>query len=914
MAFGFGFNKQKVLSNAERCVQQGKLQNAIAEYERIIKADPKDLTVLNTIGDLYARLGQNYRATECFKNVGDAYAGQGFTVKAIAMYKKISKLKPTLESVLKLAELYTQQGLFNDARAQYLQVAEEFLRAGELEQAVRIFQKTLEMDPENVAMKVRLAEVYVRLGKKDEAWRIFSEAAEMMRSRGSLDAAEDLLKRMLALDPNNSYALLLRGRNAVENGDSAGAIKYLERIADLDSHPDGLKILMNAYLQVGRLAEAGNLAGKLLSAHNDLTGMFEYAESLMRTGAYFEALRVYEENSDRMLTADAGRVLEQLHGLIGHCREDARALTTLLELLKKAGDSSHLSEVIELLAHASVQSGDYERARDLYLQLSAMEPQNTLHTRNYQQMVAKIGGAGGVLQPITAEEGAMIVDELEATAPAIEQHYPDEVAVAIRAALTDAELFISYNMPGKALGPLLAALPMAPQDVRLNQRLAALHTRAERFADAAAACRCLQKAYSEAGYAEEAMRYGELASRYEERTGTASLPALEEAEPVAQPSAWPTPSNEEAPFIHVAKSLPLVESVIDSPAPAADREIDLSEEWEGAVVAPEGKTDRAAGSGDVEVAETIEEIRFYLTHSMAEQAFAALAKLATLTDDSRVLNQIRQEVEAAMAGAEQTRPAEEPAVEVEIPADPEPDALVSDRGGSKGTLGEFVAGLEAELPADFMAAEPPATIPVTGEAEVPVAAAVSAPRAMAAAAPIPQASPVAPPPVYAVPPAPSASMSALSQGASADLNDIFDELKSDLEGGADPAQDDPENHYNLGVAFREMGLLDEAIGELQKVCQAIDKGVPFSQTMQAYTWLAQCFLDKNVPEAAIRWFERALKLPKLDEEARIALHYELASAYEIAHNKRAALAHFLEVYGANIDYRDVAERIKALKS
>src|SRR5215470_9848263 len=117
MAFGFGFNKQKVLSSAEKYVQQGKLQNAISEYEKILKADPKDLTVLNTVGDLYARIGEADKATECFKNVGDAYAAQGFTVKGIAMYKKIAKLKPSLESVLKLAELYTQQGLFNDARA-----------------------------------------------------------------------------------------------------------------------------------------------------------------------------------------------------------------------------------------------------------------------------------------------------------------------------------------------------------------------------------------------------------------------------------------------------------------------------------------------------------------------------------------------------------------------------------------------------------------------------------------------------------------------------------------------------------------------------------------------------------------------------------------------------------------------------
>src|SRR5689334_3003449 len=145
MAFGFGFNKQKVLSAAEKFVQQGKLQNAIAEYEKILKHDAKDLTVLNTIGDLYNRQGDSDKAAECFKNVGDAYASQGFTVKAIAMYKKLSKIKASMESVLRLAELYNQQGLINKARAQYLQVEEDFLKTGQLDQAVKIFEKTLEM-------------------------------------------------------------------------------------------------------------------------------------------------------------------------------------------------------------------------------------------------------------------------------------------------------------------------------------------------------------------------------------------------------------------------------------------------------------------------------------------------------------------------------------------------------------------------------------------------------------------------------------------------------------------------------------------------------------------------------------------------------------------------------------------------
>src|SRR5947199_7253123 len=278
----FGFNKQKVLSNAEKYVQQGKIQNAIAEYEKILKNDAKDLTVTNTVGDLYSRGGDSDKATQCFKSVGDAYASQGFTVKAIAMYKKICKLQPSLESLLKLAELYTQQGLFNDARAQYLQVAEEFMKAGELENAVRIFQKILEMDPENSTMRIKLAEVYVRLGKKTDAWQIFSAAAESLRSKGQLGPADEVLQRMLKLDPGNSYALLLQGKNLLESGDAAAAITIFNKIGGIDSNPDGLRDLLKAYLQTGQLSEAGAAANKLLTVHNDLNAIASFAEALMQ--------------------------------------------------------------------------------------------------------------------------------------------------------------------------------------------------------------------------------------------------------------------------------------------------------------------------------------------------------------------------------------------------------------------------------------------------------------------------------------------------------------------------------------------------------------------------------------------------------------------------------------------------------
>ncbi|HWZ82121.1 MAG TPA: tetratricopeptide repeat protein [Terriglobales bacterium] len=1022
MAFGFGFNKQKLLATAEKFVQQGKLQNAISEYEKILKNDPKDLTVNNTVGDLYARLGDTSKAIECFKSVGDAYAAQGFTVKGIAMYKKITKLSPSMDGSLKLAELYTQQGLFNDARAQYLQVAEDFMKNGDFEQAVRLFQKVLEMDPENVPMRIKLAEVYVRLGKKTEAWEIFSAAAESARSRGSLAASEEILQRMLTLDPGNSYVLLLRGRAALEADDPKKAISFLEKASDLDSHPEGLRDLLKACLQTGRLAQAVPLADKLLTVHNDPEGLFLLAEGCAQNGQYQQALDVYTQHADRLLATDSTKLLSSLHNMIARVRDDVGALDSLLNLLNKAGESTHVGEVTELLAHAATKAGDFVRARDLYQMLATLEPQNPLHMQNYQQVLTHIEGEAPA-RLITAEEGAVIVEELEATAPVIDQSYPDEIAVAVRSAITDADLFLSYNLPDKAVVPLLGALPQAPHDVRLNQRLAALHTRYLRFTEAAVCCRTLESAYHEAGYPDEAIRYGELAGRYEERAAAAPVakpvPASVAAASAAAAAApispsetanpWPaapSPAAEygftvEAP-LESATEFSVQESSHESPVTE-----DLSTEWAitestddasdlPIAAEPVATSDKAPAIVDpedraTEIAEVVEEIRFYLEHYMRDQARAAFARLQSLTDDRSILDAIRHQIEAA-GSKKSAEPAAEVAEVAEIVADEGNDFEIEVESASapgieipqeslegfahsspaahKKTdeaavepveaesevvetdeLSSFVSDLEKSLgdgfpsveepPAQPAAAKPMAAWPQTAPAKpkptpAPPAVAAPPPRRAPVTAPTPVAQVQAPPARKFDVPATATAAAAgagsplsysqtpvrpLGSGAQAahpqdsvDLSQMFGELKSELEEGAPIVDEDPETHYNLGVAFREMGLLDEAIAELQKVCNWIESGHQFAQIVQTYTWLAQCFIDKGVPDAAIRWFEKALAIPGLDQEARIAIHYELGSACEHAHDKAAALRHFTAVYGGNIDYRDVAERIQALKS
>ena len=144
------------------------------------------------------------------------------------------------------------------------------------------------------------------------------------------------------------------------------------------------------------------------------------------------------------------------------------------------------------------------------------------------------------------------------------------------------------------------------------------------------------------------------------------------------------------------------------------------------------------------------------------------------------------------------------------------------------------------------------------------------------------------------------------------LKEVFDEFRAEL-GEMGGEEEDLETHYNLGIAFREMGLLDEAISEFQKVAKAAENGRKFPYTMQCYTLLGLAFMDRAQPSIAAMWYERALRLPGIETESVLALRYDLGVAQESAGESDAALKSFSQVYAVNIDYRDVGERIAALQ-
>ena len=141
--------------------------------------------------------------------------------------------------------------------------------------------------------------------------------------------------------------------------------------------------------------------------------------------------------------------------------------------------------------------------------------------------------------------------------------------------------------------------------------------------------------------------------------------------------------------------------------------------------------------------------------------------------------------------------------------------------------------------------------------------------------------------------------------------------------------EDPETHYNLGTAYREMGLTEESISEFQKVAQMVERQAQiaksggngsktkqkhgaFRYAMQCCTLLGLAFMEKGQPSIAAIWYERALNTPGLDQESILALRFDLGIAQELAGETAAAFQTFSQVYAMNIDYRDVSERIALL--
>ncbi len=231
-------DREKTLQAAQALVEKKKYDKAIVEYRKLVAHDPTDVRTLLKIGDLHLKLDQHEGAITTYEQVGDHYFREGFSVKAIAVYKQIrgiiTRHCPQLETkyghiLPRLADIYTQLGLTSDALAAYDEVATRHRQEGRERDALDVFKKVVELDPENPIAKLRVADSRVRLGDLDKAVEAFGEAAEIMLRLGRNDDALKVLERLLEHRPDPHFARLC-GITYLDRGAPTDGMTALSRL------------------------------------------------------------------------------------------------------------------------------------------------------------------------------------------------------------------------------------------------------------------------------------------------------------------------------------------------------------------------------------------------------------------------------------------------------------------------------------------------------------------------------------------------------------------------------------------------------------------------------------------------------------------------------------------------------------
>jgi pilus assembly protein FimV len=1021
------YNKSKFVEAAQKLLNQGKVAQAIAEYQQVLKFEPRDQVTLMTVGELYIRQGETFQAIDYFERLAQIFVGDGFLTKAIAVYKRIAKLAPEeIRPLEKLADLYVQQGVMSEARPLFLQLAEIHLKHNRQPEAVSLLKKLLIAEPDNLRIQVRLADLYQAMGQSKEAMDAYVSAAQRALARGDHAECEKLADKALKIDPQNLAAVIVKARSYSARNNVAQAAELLEHVPDLEKGGEPAELLLDLYIKSVNWDKAKALALRIFEADEKNFGLTQkVAEALLQSGQGEQAMGIIERTRIPML--DAGEheaVSKLLNELVVRLPGRVEPHEWLVDSYGRTSDSFRMPDALAQLGDALVANGQMDRAKAVFQQLVEREPESESAKRKLNDLLKKMGmpvpeavepSADDFKIELQPPPAPKIRPDLPAPASvsgpelALVSHAAAEHSVAatsldedtqkfITQSLTDVDLFASYGLTQKAIGLLEAILRRAPRHTpTLEKLLDFVLTAADDRRTAELAAR-LEKLHTERGDQHGAERFGELRRRFQRSAGitdeeldAACRAALTERSHV--PAESTDVDTDEFPTFEIAPepvavedaSEPILEFSSPAPVEAASQhssadptdvhEVDLSDEWLSVLKEVEPGHPGAANAGADAVTHA-DEATAHETEAHKKAADGTGVPAETSSSPAEFEIFVESEAAENDANASQQPPsplvppadvpayaefqvsAEAPSEQISLPEEISVSEPVTEesRLPEEEKVPELAAVEQRHVPAktsepesefeldqDYdLILEPEELVPAHSQKPPDIPVEVHAAESNAdpehAHAGRNSGGPPAgsdfasdhfladlaneiedlgmggltPSYSKAATEAPVKNIDKSNLSDSGPLKEVFDEFRAELgEMGSD--DEDLETHYNLGTAFREMGLLEEAISEFQKVAKANERGRPFRYAMQCCTLLGLAFMEKGQPGIAAIWYERALETPGVEPESILALRYDLGIAQESAGEPEAALKSFSKVYAMNIDYRDVAERIAALQ-
>lgn len=927
--------RERVIRAAEKHVAKGRLEAAIREYRKVLSDFPDDVGTLNRLGDLYARIEHTDEAVELFERIAGSYTNDGFFVKAIAIYKKIIKLDPTrLEIYERLAELYHKQGLVNEARTQYQVLADYYLKHDNATSAVAIYRKMVDLEPENPSHHAKLAELYQDQGFVDKAIAEYRTIAELMLDAGHPQQASKVYARALDVDAEDLGFIREAAKKLHDAGHNAEAARFLIRAGELN--PEARKI-----------AEAIGLKPKEPETPTPAPDAVEPAAPEPVDVETTEASTTVpsEDAVDEGSGADAALVQAAEEEIVLDLDEDLDDLDTALEEAEDAVEAAAEPEpdaLVESEAEADplsmTQTGEIELDLDdvFELEMEDEEPSPSLVQPPADMAQDQVGRAflreedtpgddlsfdetsldpkpevadrvdeddeleedTATTEPMWLEEDArgeateeptgsgvteVELDFLERTAA--ELHPPESPPADADNLVAEAEVLVKYEMDVKAEEKLAEALKLDAEHLGAHVLLLeieaaegepeAVRARADRLRE-------LAEAQERSDVWERALQnLNELGYDF------ATPPTPEALETQADESPArdePSDADEPAPQPFSLRLDEAREAEAPPPPPAEP-------------AAPAGRRPRL--TSDRRISKLLEDLE------------------ADVLPRRRKTRRPAADLEEPTAAASAEMPPSLPAEPDDLTLHGIFDEVEVGDGSTPFAPPEAVESADEVFDPERDLEPPPVRMPEEDSGVSWLDEVTTAPAADVEGGP-------AGPEIYededdffdlAAELEQELSEEDIFEGGDEDLaaapeEQTLEEIVAGFKKGVSESlsPEDFDTHFNLGIAYREMGLLDEAIGEFQVAAKSR------AHLVECCSMLGLSFLEKGLPELAAKWYQRGLQTSDLSEEETLGLLYDMGNAYLAAGDRESAQKTFVEAYGINSNYRDVVAKLEELRT
>jgi tetratricopeptide (TPR) repeat protein len=857
---------------AERLLRQGKVSPALEELERIISGNPRDLLLLNRCGDLLARTGNPGPAIRYYERLADQFAQSGFVPKAIAIYKKALRLQAELPRVFtKLGELCMSQEHTGEARAYFLRAAEGHLSAQEFPEARKVYERLVESEPDDPRHRVRLAETRAAEGETDRAGAELVAVGDSLLESGQPADAEKAFERAGELLPDSFDAVAGRALSLAAQERLDDALAGLER-ASVEPPPSPQTL-------VGLIAAAYELGGRDADASRTLTesdgaeALDVFVRRLMKCGGERGGVDGAWVRIDEVLASrdDADQVFDLLERL-GRIEEGGH-LPALERLYARRADGDDQEETIRALEHlirvlqAHSMNDEAERRLDELRKLSpkaAMleaEPGTTAPKAPAaaKAPAAPVPAVTAPPEPEPAREAVVLPAGAEldqAEVPAVPLTPGDDEFVSGH--LTEAEVLQKYGLATEALQRLRTVTGRFPGHVEAQSRLAALirsQGEREELGGVLMELALAQRAAGETEAAREAAREAaERASLSDDQIGVLTkLGLLEGPAPVAATAG--TARESVAAADAPAEPAPPVAPQVPSEPPAAAESAE-------APTAPGGgeEVEILFGEGPAGAPGADESAPAPEPSARAEGQRVAppdLVEEIAFYRDQGMLDEARGKLAALRTLGYSGAAMDELEAELGTPAPAATSAPDdTDVRLDESDLSDLAAALEAELPAG---------IEVEAETEA-------------------------------------------GEGPPGEesLEEVFDAFKRQVED--EVGSEDYRTHYDLGIAYKEMGLLDDALKEFEIAASSSEL------FREACSMLALCQRQRGELGEAVLWYQKALDAPGGTPEEVQGLRYDLADALVQQGDDKAALDLYRKILESDPGYRDVQSRVTEIQS